>query len=143
MIDKINNRIAALESELAELKQKKIAILQAQLAEARASLTGGGAAPAGRGGRGRKGKSGGWAADLPAAPKTRRPGKRGRKRGKRIPDDEALAAITKVVVAAGKAGISGRKVAEATGLHYPRVVKLMDKSFKKTGERKWSRYHAK
>jgi predicted XRE-type DNA-binding protein len=47
------------------------------------------------------------------------------------------------VVAAGKAGISGRKVAEATGIHYPRVVRLMDKSFKKTGERKWSRYHAK
>ncbi len=143
MIDKIDNQIARLESELAELRKKKVAILQAQLAEAQASL--GGAAPARRGGgkRGKAKAATGWVAELPAAAKSRGPKKRGRKRGKRLPDDEALAVITKVVTAAGKEGISGRKVADATGLHYPRVVKLMDKTFRKTGERKWSRYHAK
>jgi hypothetical protein len=52
MIEKLDKRIASLESELAELKQKKVAILQAQLAEAQASLTGGGAAPVRRRGRG-------------------------------------------------------------------------------------------
>jgi len=141
MIDKINNRIAALESELAQLKQQKIAILQAQLAEVQASLSG--AAPVSRAATGRKTKVTGWADDLIAAQPARGPKKRGRRPGKRVADDDALAAITKIVAAAGKEGVSGRKVAQATGLHYPRVVKIMDQAFRKTGERKWSRYHAK
>lgn len=193
MTEQIDNRIAALESELADLKRKKIAILQSQVAAIQASLSGApSAAPAAvpfrrPPGRPRKvtasstgwvadlGKakpsssgwaadlakvkpsSGGWVADMqaanakaagakPAAAKPAKqsgPKKRGRKPGKRVPDEQVIAAAAKLVAAAGKEGISARKVAQATGIHYPRLTKLMDIHFKKTGERKWSRYHLK
>ena len=193
MTEQIDNRIAALESELADLKRKKIAILQSQVAAIQASLSGSpSAVPAAvpfrrPPGRPRKviapatgpaavpampkpssggwvadlGKSkpssGGWVADMQAAnakgagakPAAVKPAKqsglkkRGRKPGKRIPDEQVIAAAAKLVAATGKEGISARKVAQATGIHYPRLTSLMDIHFKKTGERKWSRYHLK
>jgi len=54
-----------------------------------------------------------------------------------------LPSITKLVSSSGKEGISARKVSEAIGVFYPRVAKIMEANFKKTGERKWSRYHLK
>ena len=109
-------------------------------------------APSGPGPKaGRGGKSKGWASEVQsggwaeaATPRGKSgAGKRGRRPGKRVPDEHVLPTITKLVAAAGKEGISARKVSQATGIFYPRVVKLMDANFKKTGERKWSRYHAK
>lgn len=164
MIDQIDKRIAALESELADLKRRKLAILQAQVAAIQASLAGGAVAvPVGnkKGGRPRKsplpaavapapvkGKrvskssdGGGWPAEILAASKGRK--KRGRKPGKHVPDEQILPSITKLVTAAGKEGISGRRVAQAIGVFYPRVKTLMDQNFRKAGERKWSRYFAK
>jgi hypothetical protein len=100
---------------------------------------------------------GGWAAELATskAPvawpelngtkggRSSGPRKRGRRPGKRVPDEAVLPSIARLVGAAGKEGVSARKVSQATGIFYPRVVKLMDQNFKKTGERKWSRYHLK
>ena len=150
MIEQLDKRIFALETELAELRRRKIALLQEQIAAVEASMSGkASAGPAPRAGRGKASK--GWAADVQSgtwaeAPATRGKagsGKRGRRPGKRVPDEHVLPTITKLVAAAGKEGISARKVSQATGIFYPRVVKLMDANFKKTGERKWSRYHAK
>jgi hypothetical protein len=42
MIEQLDKRIVALESELAELRRRKIALLQAQIEEVLASHTGGG-----------------------------------------------------------------------------------------------------
>lgn len=153
MIEQLDKRILALESELAELRRRKIALLQAQIAEVQATLSGNPSAPSARGTVSGKGsKSGkGWATDLqssgwsePAAPRGKSgPKKRGRRPGKRVPDEHVLPTITRLIAASGKEGISARKVSQATGIFYPRVVKLMDANFKKTGERKWSRYHVK
>lgn len=138
MIEQIDKRIAALEQEIAQLKREKIVILQRQVAEIQSSLSGKrGKAPAEK------------TAKAERPEKTAKPAKaggkkrRGRRPGKRVPDEVALANIKKLVVAAGKEGISGRKVSQATGLFYQRVVALMDANFKKTGERKWTRYFAK
>lgn len=150
MIEQLDKRILALESELAELRRRKIALLQAQIAEVQASLSGTGTAPSKASGRGaRSGK--GWTTEMPSAgwpelsaPRGKSgPKKRGRRPGKRVPDEQVLPSLTRLVAAAGKEGISARKVSQATGIFYPRVVKLMDANFKKTGERKWSRYHIK
>lgn len=154
MIEQLDRRILALETELAELRRRKIALLHEQIAEVEASLSGGASGSAAKAagqktGGARTGK--GWAADLPAgdgwAPKARRgkagPKKRGRRPGKRVPDEEILPFITKLVSGSGGEGISARKVSEAIGVFYPRVVKIMEANFKKTGQRKWTRYHLK
>ena len=139
MTEQIDKRIAALEQEIAELKRQKLAILQRQVAEIQSSLSGA-SAPAVKAVRGTKAPKPEKAAK-PA--KAGGPKRRGRRPGKRIPDEVALANIKKLVVAAGKEGISGRKVSQETGLFYQRVVGLLDANFKKTGERKWTRYFAK
>src|SRR5688572_15873372 len=134
MIEQLDKRILALESELAELRRRKIALLQAQIAEVQASLSGGPSGPLPKSGRGaRSGK--GWVTDLQATPAwsdltaprgKSGPRKRGRRPGKRVPDEHVLPSIVRIVSAAGKEGISARKVSQATGIFYPRVVKLMD-----------------
>ena len=147
MIEQLDRRISALETELQELRRRKIALLQEQIAQVESSLSSNAASA--KPGAGRKGK--GWTAAMPSAsgwsPEPRRaktgPKRRGRRPGKRVPDDQILPAITKLVSASGKEGISGRKVAEEIGVFYPRVVKIMEANFRKTGERKWSRYHLK
>jgi hypothetical protein len=133
MIEQLDKRIAALETELAELRHRKIALLQAQIAAVEASLAGESSAFSPKASvsyaKTRAGKPG--------------PKKRGRRAGPRVPDEQVLPSITKLVSASGKEGISARKVSDATGHFYPRVLKLMEMHFKKTGERKWSRYHLK
>jgi len=166
MIEQIDKRIAALESELADLKRQKLTILQAQVAAIQASLAKGVApSPAktkasdgdgwpaeilAKASQGRKKSAstakasdeGGWPAEiLGMSSKGRK--KRGRRPGKHVPDEQILPSIKKLVTAAGKEGISGRRVAEALGVFYPRVRALMDQHFRKAGERKWSRYFSK
>ena len=144
MTEQIDKRIAALEQEIAELKRQKLAILQRQVAEIQSSLSGApAAAPAVKAARGTKAAKPEKAAKPAKPAKAGGPKRRGRRPGKRIPDEVALANIKKLVVAAGKEGISGRKVSQETGLFYQRVVGLLDANFKKTGERKWTRYFAK
>lgn len=161
MSEEIDRRIAGLEKELAGLRRQKLTALQSQVAALEASLgsagppTGGprrgrpsgkGAAGPARRGRPPKRESKGWAAALSAGPRepTGAPRKRrGRKRGKHIADADALAMLTKVVTAAGKDGVSARKAAKASGIFYPRAIKIMNKNFRKSGSAKWTRYTAK
>ena len=156
MSEFIDKRIADLEKELAGLRRQKLTELQTQVAALQASLSGAPEAgprkgrPPGSGNAKGKGKrqaaTQGWAAELATDPKAfaAKPGKkRGRPRGKRISDEDALARVTKLVTAAGKDGTSARKVAIASGLFYPRVIEIMDANFKKSGEGKWTRYTVK
>jgi hypothetical protein len=147
MNESIDRRIADLERELAGLRRQKLAELQNQMAALQASLSSGGA-PVSRGTPGRKpGRppkaAKGWASGVPAggfdaAPRKRR----GRKRGKHVPDSDALAVLTKVVSSAGKEGISARQASQLSGIFYPRAIKLMDDNFRKSGSGKWTRYTA-
>jgi hypothetical protein len=159
MIEQLDKRIIALETELEELRRRKIDLLQQQIAAIQASLSGNSSASPPKastssrdGGNTKSGK--GWVADLqPAGGRARKsagpgsgksgPKKRGRRPGKRIPDEQMLPSIAKLVSASGKEGISARKVSDAIGVFYPRVAKIMEKHFKRTGARKWSRYHLK
>lgn len=147
MIEQLDRRILALETELEELRRRKISMLQQQIAEVQASISAGTSGLSLKTGASRSGK--GWVSSLPPSgdwtPKARRAGpkKRGRRPGKRVPDEEILPSITRLVRESGGEGISARKVSEAIGVFYPRVVKIMEGNFKKTGERKWSRYHLK
>ena len=160
MSEIIDRRIAELEKELAGLRRQKLSELQTQVAALEASLTEAPSAaprkgrPPGSGaGKGKdkgKGKrqriTRGWATELAVNPQAfaaKRGKRRGRPRGKRVSDAEALAKITKLVTAAGKEGTSARKVSLASSLFYPRVIALMDANFKKGGEGKWTRYTLK
>ncbi len=154
MSELIDKRIAELEKELTALRRQKLAGLQEQMAALEASLTGAPAAaprqgrPPNSAAKGKKQKATrGWASDLGTKPQTastRKTAKgRGRPRGKRVSDEDALNKITKIVAAAGKEGTSARNVSLASGLFYPRVIALMDGKFKKSGAGKWTRYTVK
>ncbi|HEX2750858.1 MAG TPA: hypothetical protein VHM91_22825 [Verrucomicrobiales bacterium] len=145
MNESIDRRIAELEKELAGLRRQKLSELQSQVAALQASIGSTGVASAGRK-PGRPPKaSKGWAAGAmadagayDAAPRKRR----GRKRGKHVPDSDALAQLAKVVASAGKDGVSARQASQISGIFYPRAIKLMDDNFKKSGSGKWTRYTA-
>ncbi|HWB07285.1 MAG TPA: hypothetical protein VG796_29945 [Verrucomicrobiales bacterium] len=149
MNESIDRRIAELERELAGLRRQKLSELQHQMAALQASIDSvGGGAPAARGPGRRPGRppkaAKGWAGassdtgSFDAAPRKRR----GRKRGKHIPDNDALGMLSRVVSSAGKEGISARKASQLSGIFYPRAIKLMDDHFKKSGSGKWTRYSA-
>ncbi len=149
MNESIDRRIAELERELAGLRRQKLSELQSQVAALQASIGSGGAVSAGRPAGRKPGRppkaSKGWAASAladagayEAAPRKRR----GRKRGKHIPDNEALALLSKVVASSGKEGVSARQASQLSGIFYPRAIKLMDENFKKSGSGKWTRYSA-
>ena len=137
-MDSIDKQIADLERQLAGLRRQKLASLQSQMAALQAALEGGteAAAPVRRT-RKVKEETKGWAGELSS------PKRRGRRKGKHISDEEALAALTKVVVAAGAEGISARHASEKSGVFYQRAIALMNDSFKKTGSGKWTRYTVK
>lgn len=157
MSEIIDKRILELEKELAGLRRQKLGELQSQMAALQASLSGTPEAPrrkgrppgsgAGKGNGRRKRSTKGWAAAIadgsPAPAGKSGKKRRGRPRGKRVSDDDALAKIKKIVAAAGKDGTSARKVSLAAKLFYPRVIALMSANFKKSGEGKWTRYTAK
>lgn len=151
MIEQLDKRIAALETELETLRRRKLALLQEQIQEVQASLSPSPCGSSATRKTGRSETSKGRAADLQAggawSPEKRRgkpgPKRRGRPPGKRVPDEEILPAITKLVSSSGREGISARKVSDTIGVFYPRVVKIMEANFKRTGQRKWSRYHLK
>jgi|GEM_PF-2950911 len=154
MNDSLDRRIAQLESELAGLRRQKLADLQSQMLALQTSLGGinevsrGSSRSEGKpkGRRGRPPKSvKGWAASLSGAgnvPSATLRKKRGGKRGKRIGDAEAIEALKKVVSGSGKEGVSAKHTSEASGISYPRAIKLMDANFKKSGSGKWTRYRA-
>lgn len=146
MIDPVDKRIAELEKELAALRRQKLARLQSEIAALEASLTGGetpAPAPTAKGGKSAKKATKGWVADVLGASTESGPKKRGRRKGKFIPDEDALARLTKVIKAAGKNGISARQASASTGIFYPRAISLMDANFAKSGTGKWTRYNSK
>lgn len=122
----LDKQIAAAEAKLADLRKKKLAILQSRMREAEQALRsmqsnlGGGGSAAGAG----RGKKAG----------------RGGPRGPRLTDQQAIERLTKEVKAAGAAGISARAAALNSGVFYLRAIKLMDATFKKSGTGKWTRY---
>ena len=153
MSEIIDRRIAELEKELAGLRRQKLTELQTQVAALQASMRGAPEAaprkgrPPGSGAGKAKGKrqklTQGWAAEMKANPQAfagKGGQRRGRPLGKRVSDEDALARIRKLIVAAGKEGISARKVSLASKLFYPRVITLMDDNFTKGGQGKWTRY---
>lgn len=154
-MSEIDKRISVLEKELADLRRHKLAALQSEVAALQASLSSDDGATARRGrppgapsaprrGRPPKAESRGWATTIstdPAAFSSTAPRKkRGRKRGKHIPDEEALSMLSQAVGAAGPDGISARQASQLSGVFYPRAITLMDKNFKKSGSGKWTRY---
>lgn len=141
MSSELDKEIARLERELSQLKRKKYAELQSQLAKLAADLddtSGGGdsSAPA----------AGGRGARKAAKKRGRKPGRKaGGRRGGRKPqvsDEEALELLRKHVAAAGPEGVSARAASDATGILYPRAIQLMQANFKKRGSGKWTRYTA-
>jgi hypothetical protein len=138
MIEQLDKQIADLESRLADLRRQKLTALQAQVAELQASITG--APAAARAGLPKA--SGLAAAARVKAPRTG-PKKRGRRPGKRIPDEVLLEQIRVIVTDAGADGISAREVAARTDIFYPKVIKLMKPVFKARGKGKWTRYSLK
>jgi len=50
--------------------------------------------------------------------------------------------LAKAVKGAGKEGVSARAASQASGVFYPRAIKLMDQNFRKSGSGKWTRYSA-
>jgi len=158
MSEQIDRAIAELEKQLADLRRRKLSELQSQVAALQASLDGeersaprrgrppGKAAPVpakrGPAGKTSKGCASAVAADPSAFAASPRKG-RGRKRGKRIGDADAIAMLSKTVSAAGSDGVSARQAAQSSGVFYPRAIGLMGKHFKKSGSGKWTRYTLK
>ena len=153
MTESIDKQIAQLESELARLRNLKVSALRAQLAAIESQIRGDVSAPAaaaapGKRGPGRKKKES-WAPAAAGAVAAARPakgGKRGRKPGPRISDEEVIEVILKFVREAGSEGTSARAIADSNNLFYPRVNGLIKKhkdKFKKSGAGKWTRYTIK
>jgi hypothetical protein len=156
MLEQLDRQIAEMEARLAALRQQKLAALQAQMAALQAAMSGSPAAlvPAAvksKGGRPRKdGLPPGSVkapvfAPLPvAAPRVSNgPKKRGRRPGKRIPDDVLLERLKAFVAAAGKEGVSAREAAARCDIFYPKAIGLMKNAFKAHGTGKWTRYTVK
>ncbi len=126
----LDKHISVLEEKLAELRKKKLALLQSRMKEAESayralqSNLGGGSGAAGR--KAGKGSAG-----------------RGGPRGPRLSDEQVITKLTQVVKAAGAEGISARAASQAAGVFYLRAIKAMDGQFRKTGTAKWTRYFAK
>lgn len=144
--DLIDRRIAELESELAKLRQRKVAQLREELSRLESDLNG--ARPA------RVSK--GWATEIananaaangvgaggPVPVPVAAPAPAGRRggRGKRLSEEDVLDRLRRVVAAAGEEGISARAAAQEAGVFYLRAIKAMEGNFVKTGSGKWTRY---
>jgi hypothetical protein len=129
----LDQQIASLEEQLAQLRRQKITILQDRLREMIAQV-GGSPAPAS-------------APAAAAAPAAKAPAARGGKRkgpkGRRLKEAEVVERLAREVQAAGKEGVSARAAAQKAGIFYLRAIKVMTKHFKKTGTGKWTRYTMK
>lgn len=124
----LDKQIAQTEGKLAELRKKKLALLQSRLKDAeRAMHELSSNIKSGAVGSGAK------------------PGKKGRggPRGPHLSEAEVLDRLTRVVKAAGPEGISARSAAADAGVFYLRAIKVMDDNFKKSGVAKWTRYRFK
>ncbi len=141
MNDPIDKRIAEIEKELSGLRRQKLSELQTQMAALQASI-GSPALPEPRKARPGRPASKGWAAEIQSSPAGPQPKPRGRKRGKHVPDEEALKKLSTVVKGAGSDGISARSAAQIAGVFYPRAIKLLNENFRKSGSGKWTRYAA-
>ena len=135
MSELLDRRINELEHELAQLKRKKMALLQTEMARLQADITGTRPAKENRG----------WVADLVPqegggggeAIRTLSTGRR------RMSEDEVLERLRGAVAASGDEGISARQAAMDTGVFYLRAIKVMDEHFVKKGSGKWTRYTLK
>lgn len=134
MSELLDRRINELEHELAQLKRKKMALLQTEMAKLQADISGTRPAKESRG----------WVADLmpqnasgTGAPTSSGGGRR------RMSDEEVLERLRGAVAAAGEEGISARQAAMDTGVFYLRAIKIMDDHFNKKGSGKWTRYTLK
>ncbi len=143
----IDRRIGELENELFALRRRKIVLLQEELQKLQSGLGSAGAAVGSvkTGKRGRPAKANNTRvapsasdADAPASS-----GRRTRKRGKKISDEEAVDRLRKIVISAGSEGVSARAAAIEAKVLYPRAMKLMTASFVKSGSGKWTRYTIK
>ena len=140
MIEQLDKQIAELEAKLATLRSQKLAALKAQVAALQASIAGGSVSTP----RGAAAKGAPVNAAAPRAKRTGKgPKKRGRRPGKRVPDEVLLPQIRAIVSEAGTEGISAREVSARTDIFYPKVIKLMKKTFKARGKGKWTRYFLK
>lgn len=124
----LDKQIAQTEAKLAELRKKKLVLLQSRLKDAERAMnelsSNLRAGAIGSGGKsGRKGRGG--------------------PRGPHLSDEEVMERLTRIVKAAGPDGISARSAAADAGVFYLRAIKAMDKNFKKTGVAKWTRYRLK
>lgn len=136
MSELLDRRINELEHELAQLKRKKMALLQTEMARLQADITGTRPAKENRG----------WVADLVpqdnggASEPIRNIISTGRRR---MSEDEVLERLRGAVAASGDEGISARQAAMDTGVFYLRAIKVMDEHFVKKGSGKWTRYTLK
>lgn len=134
MSELLDRRINELEHELAQLKRKKMALLQTEMARLQADITGTRPAKENRG----------WVADLVPAEggggETIRSLSSGRRR---MTEEEVLERLRGAVAASGEEGISARQAAMDTGVFYLRAIKVMDEHFVKKGSGKWTRYTLK
>lgn len=127
----IDNQIAAIERELAQLRRQKLSALEAEVSALRSLLgveTGNGSP---------RGPSPGVSSGAEPSPKGRR-GRRGKR--KRFTDEDAVAALTAAVRAGGREGIAGKQASEASGVSYPRAMQLLGANFKRSGGGKWTRF---
>ncbi len=129
----LDKRIAALESQLDELRKRKLAIVQERLREAQMEMNK------------LQGNMGGSAGSLGAAAgralamgSVRSRGKG--VRGPRLSEEEVIERLTREVRGAGDEGISAREAAKRARVFYLRAIKVMDQNFKKSGTGKWTRY---
>lgn len=140
-MESIDKQIAELERQLATLRRQKLTDLQTQMAALEAAMKGESTATPVR--RSRKGaQTKGWA-NLEPAPAARTAKKRTRRKSRKISDEEAIAALTTAVTAAGEKGTSAREAAEKAGIIYQRAISLMNDNFTKSGSGKWTRYKVK
>ncbi|MDB6070195.1 MAG: hypothetical protein JWL81_1366 [Verrucomicrobiales bacterium] len=139
--DLIDRRISELESELAKLRQRKVAQLREELSRLESDLSGVRTTRATKG----------WAAEL-TTPASTAPAtdaapiysyRKSNGRGKRLPEEEVVERLRRVVAAAGSEGISARAAAQDAGVFYLRAIKAMDGNFIKKGSGKWTRYTTK
>ncbi len=121
----LDKHIAALEEKLADLRKKKLVLLQTRMKEAESAVRAMQSNLTGTPGRRSKGTG------------------RSGPRGPRMSDEEVLEKLTKVVKASGSEGISARAAAEQAGVFYLRAIKAMATGFRKTGAAKWTRYFVK
>ena len=141
----ITRKIEKIEAELAVLKRRKVAILQAEIE--RLNNDSGSASRAGGDGRKTRPRiTVGWADDMKSGKLSGGGPRRGGRPTDRmtgLSDSDIVARLKTVIDGAGNGGISGAKAAEAANVPYQRSLALLKANFKSTGTGKGTRFHPK